>query len=249
MRGARAAARPLLALFALLAVVHLGALLGGAETLAHLTKPALMPVLAGYVLARGGPPLLAVALLLGCGGDSLLLSDAEPAFLVGMGSFAAGHVCYLVLFFRGRPHLDRRRTVPLAIAYAAACLGTVALLWPDLAADLRVPVAGYSLLLTGMALGATRAGLRVALGGALFLISDTLIAGRIAEWPQLPAPQFWIMLTYIAAQALLADGLLRAERPPLRVGRPVAVADEARTRPAGADHPAAAGGSATREVR
>ena len=41
--------------------------------------------------------------LFGWGGDTLLLFDADPAFLAGMGCFAAGHVCYLVLFrTRGR---------------------------------------------------------------------------------------------------------------------------------------------------
>ena len=49
-----------------------------------------------------------------------------------------------------------------------------------------------------------------ALGGALFLLSDALIATGIADWPQLPAHDFWIMLTYIAAQYLLTRGALGA---------------------------------------
>jgi uncharacterized membrane protein YhhN len=132
-----------------------------------------------------------------------------------MGSFAAGHVCYLVLFARhGAPDARRGRTTAAAAAYAALLTGTVALLWPDLPPELRVPVAGYSLLLTTMAFGALRAGPWAALGGLLFLLSDTLIATGIAEWPQLPAPQFWIMLTYVAAQCALAFGVLRAAAAP-----------------------------------
>ncbi len=165
-----------------------------------------MPLLAGYVLTLGAPRLLVAALLFGWGGDLALLSGAEPAFLIGMGSFAAGHVCYLALF-------GRRRTSPaLGGAYAVALVGTVALLWGDLPAGLRIPVAGYSLLLASMAYRSSALGRTAGAGGALFLLSDTLIATGVAEWPQLPRPDFWIMATYLAAQYLLALGAVRREQ-------------------------------------
>ncbi|MGV4924529.1 lysoplasmalogenase [Streptomyces sp. BHT-5-2] len=222
------AARALLVAFAVLAVGHLAALLAHAaaapgsgsasfaDTAVHLTKPALMPLLAAHVLLRGGPPLLAGALLFGCGGDTFLQIGGERAFRAGMGSFAAGHLCYLLLFARhGGPIGPRRaRTAAVAGLYAAALVGTVLLLWPDLPADLRIPVAGYSLLLTATAFGALRAGPRAAAGGLLFMLSDSLIAGGLAHWPHLPAPQFWIMLTYTAAQYALALGVLAAAAAP-----------------------------------
>ncbi|MFI2261789.1 lysoplasmalogenase [Streptomyces tubercidicus] len=207
------AVSPLLWAFVLLSVVHLGALVAGVLPVVQITKPALMPVLVGYALARGGPPLLAGALLFGCGGDTFLQIGGDLAFLVGMGSFAAGHVCYLLLFARhgAAPAGGRRgRTAAVGAAYAVLLAGTVVLLWPDLPAELRIPVAGYSLLLTAMAFGALRAGPWATVGGLLFLLSDTLIASRIAHWPQLPVPQFWIMLTYVAAQWALADGVRRS---------------------------------------
>lgn len=86
------------------------------------------------------------------------------------------------------------------------------LIWPDLPADLRIPLTGYSLLLTAMAWRAGVFGPYAAVGGALFLLSDALIATGIAEWPQAPAPDFWVMLTYIAAQALLTLGVLTKHR-------------------------------------
>ncbi|MFT2014526.1 lysoplasmalogenase [Streptomyces sp. 796.1] len=202
-------ARVALLAFALLALVHLGALLADAEALTHTTKPALMPTLAAYVLFRRGPRLLVVALLFGCGGDTLLQLGGEPAFLAGMASFAAGHLCYLALFARaGNTTVPRRTVLLLTAGYATAWLATVAVLWPGLAADLRPPVAVYSLLLTAMALAALRLGPRAGTAGALFLLSDTLIATGIADWPQLPVPQFWIMLTYVAAQFGLASAVL-----------------------------------------
>lgn len=220
------APRALCGLFALLAATHLGALLADATTVVHLTKPALMPVLAAYAALRGGPRPLVAALLCGCGGDVLLQLGGETAFLAGMGCFAVGHLCYLTLFARS----GRRRTVPwVAYGYGAVWLGSTAALWPGLDAGLRVPVAAYSLLLTAMALGALGVTRRSAgqglgtgpwagLGGALFLLSDGLIAAGLADWPQLPVPQFWIMATYIAAQYLLTVGLLHttARETPLR---------------------------------
>ncbi|GHJ95652.1 hypothetical protein SNE510_51710 [Streptomyces sp. NE5-10] len=195
--------RTLLGAFVLAAVVDLGSLLAGADTGHLVAKPLLMPLLAAHAATRGAPRLLIAALLFGWGGDVFLLFDADWAFLVGMGSFALGHVCYLTLF-------GRRRTSPaLGALYAVALVGTVVALWPDLPADLRIPVAGYSLLLTAMAYRASSLGVLAGTGGALFLLSDTLIATGIADWPQLPAPDFWVMLTYIAAQYLLTAGALQ----------------------------------------
>ncbi|MET8973023.1 lysoplasmalogenase [Streptomyces hydrogenans] len=196
--------RSLLATFVLAAAVDLGSLLAGADTGHLVAKPLLMPLLAAYAATRGAPRLLIAALLFGWGGDVFLLFDADWAFLVGMGSFALGHVCYLTLF-------GRRRTSPaLGALYAVALVGTVVALWSDLPAELRIPVAGYSLLLTAMAYRASALGVLAGTGGALFLLSDTLIATGIADWPQLPAPDFWVMLTYIAAQYLLTAGALQA---------------------------------------
>jgi len=196
--------RTLLGAFVLAAAVDLGSLLAGADTGHLVAKPLLMPLLAAYAATRGAPRLLIAALLFGWGGDVFLLFDADWAFLVGMGSFALGHVCYLTLF-------GRRRTSPaLGALYAVALVGTVVALWSDLPADLRIPVAGYSLLLTAMAYRASALGVLAGTGGALFLLSDTLIATGIADWPQLPAPDFWVMLTYIAAQYLLTAGALQA---------------------------------------
>ncbi|MFJ3883099.1 lysoplasmalogenase [Streptomyces sp. NPDC090077] len=196
------AGRVLLAAFGAAAAVDLVSLLAGWHLGHVLAKPLLMPLLVAHVITRGAPRLLVAALLFGWGGDLALLFDAEPAFLLGMGSFAVGHVCYLVLFGRGR-------TGPaLGGAYAVALVGTVALLWPDLPQDLRIPVAGYSLLLTAMAYRSSALGRTAGIGGALFLLSDTLIATGVADWPQLPRPDFWIMATYLGAQYLLASGAI-----------------------------------------
>ncbi|MEU3714457.1 lysoplasmalogenase [Streptomyces californicus] len=213
-------ARPALLAFLLAAAADLAGLLAGAGTVHLVAKPLLMPLLALYAALRGGPRLLVAALLCGWSGDVFLLVDDDLAFLVGMGSFAVGHVCYLTLFARG----EGRGRAPAALAtgagYAVVLAVFLVLIWPDLPADLRAPLTGYSLLLTAVAWRAGVFGAYAAAGGALFLLSDALIATGIAEWPQAPAPDFWVMLTYIAAQALLAHGVLTGAGriPPPRPG-------------------------------
>ncbi|WP_097948388.1 lysoplasmalogenase [Streptomyces sp. ms115] len=201
-------ARPVLLAFLLVAAADLAGLLTGAETIHLVAKPLLMPLLAGYAAMCGAPRLLVVALLFGWGGDVFLLADNDLAFLVGMGSFAVGHVCYLTLFGRGEGRGRAPAPLVTGAGYAVVLVVFLVLIWPDLPADLRIPLTGYSLLLTAMAWRAGVFGPYAAAGGALFLLSDALIATGIAEWPQAPAPDFWVMLTYIAAQALLTLGVL-----------------------------------------
>ncbi|MER7751719.1 lysoplasmalogenase [Kitasatospora sp. NPDC097643] len=202
--------------FAATSAAHLGAILSGRPVLQNATKPALMPLLAAHSLAsasaaeREAPQLLAPALLLSAGGDVLLQLKNDPAFLAGMGSFAAAHVCYVTMFVQRGALTDRRRALVVAAAYATAWVGMIGQLWPDLG-DLKAPVAGYSLLLASTAVTSAGLGWRTGLGGALFLLSDTLIATKLAKWRELPGHQFWIMATYVLAQYLLASGILRHE--------------------------------------
>lgn len=206
------AAQVLLAAFALVVAVDLGSLLAGYPEIHLAVKPLLLSVLAAYVAVRGGPPPLIAAAVFGWGGDTLLRFEDDTAFLLGMGSFAVGHVCYLALF--ARYGTVPRRVLPLGAAYTAVLVLLVALLWPDLPAGLRLPVAAYSLLLTAMAFGALRLGAATAAGGLLFLLSDALIAMNIADWNTPPPHDFWVMSTYLAAQYLLVRGVLRAAGTP-----------------------------------
>lgn len=215
VRGARG-------VFAAAAAAHLVGQLAGADWLVHTTKPLLMPALAAYAAARGAPRALVAGLGFGWAGDVLLQVGGDGPFLAGMGAFAAGHVCCLALFRREQrlPRAGERR---LAVAYGAAWAVGVGALWPGLDPGLRGPVAAYSLLLAAMAFGAARFGPRAGAGGALFLLSDTLIATDLAGRPQPPAAGFWVMATYLAAQYLIADGVLRRLPPgpgPVRGVRP-----------------------------
>jgi uncharacterized membrane protein YhhN len=203
-----------LGLFCVLAAVHLAAVAQDYDLVRSLSKPLLMPLLALWARSQGAPRLLVAALLCGCGGDLLLDVGGTAAFLAGMACFAAGHVCYLRLFLHAGSFGSPSRTAVRlrCAAYAAVWAALVVLLWPGLDPGMRVPVALYSVLLAAMAAGAYGLGPLTGTGGALFLVSDTLIATDLADWPQLPSPGTWVMTTYLAAQVLLTCGLLRTRR-------------------------------------
>jgi YhhN family len=92
----------------------------------------------------------------------------------------------------------------LALPYLTAFGLLNAYLWPRTGKD-RIPVLGYSTALLAMALTALNTGSpRAAGGGALFMLSDSLLALEKFAGIQLPAHEGLVMATYTSAQALLA---------------------------------------------
>ena len=79
-----------------------------------------------------------------------------------------------------------------------------AYLWKRTGQD-RIPVIAYSTALLAMSLTALDCGPpKTAVGGALFLVSDALLALEKFGDVHLPAHESLVMTTYASAQALLA---------------------------------------------
>ena len=141
-------------------------------------------------------------------GDVALLWP-QQGFLPGLLSFLLAHLAYLAAFTRVQPLAARRRPF---LVYAAVAASVLAALWPGLPSGLRLPVVGYVLCLATMAAQAAvlwraapddGAGRRLALGGALFVTSDALLAtDRFAL--ALPWASLWILASYWLAQACIA---------------------------------------------
>jgi uncharacterized membrane protein YhhN len=164
----------------------------------RLTKPLLMPVL---MVGRDRPTQRALAF--GTVGDISLLSSSSTAFKVGLGSFLAGHVAW-VIALRGRSSGRLRKQPWLALPYLAAWLSLNAYLWRRTGRD-RLPVVAYSAALVATALAALDTGDPVTTtGGALFLTSDALIALQRFAGVRLPLHKAIVMATYTTGQALLA---------------------------------------------
>lgn len=210
---------------ALLTLVHLAAHLLGAATLADTSQWFLMPVLAGCLWlatrrhAAHGPGrrsrlvrLTLVALGFSWLGDTAPdLADGDTAFLVMVGFFLCAQVVYTIAFWPYRAGSVLRRPLAL-VPYGLALLALVVACAPG-AGSLLVPVVVYGVCLVTMAVVATGVDRLAAVGGAVFLLSDALIAlNAFAPWYDLPGHGFWVMLTYVVGQVLLVLGVLRRDR-------------------------------------
>jgi uncharacterized membrane protein YhhN len=168
-----------------------------------------MPLLlAGVVAAASaGVPKLLVGVLVGSFvGDTMLLFSGT-LFLVGMAGFACAHVCYIRLFLAPARRNPGRLRGALA-AYGVIWIALISSLWSGLDSSMRIPVACYSLLLAGMATTSWGASRRTGLGGALFLLSDSMIAAHLAHWSTPTGTGFAVMVTYLVGQYLLVTGAL-----------------------------------------
>jgi len=219
--------------YLVLSIVHVAVLVAGLDEAARATKLLLMPALALAVLLtarplRGAVPvLLLVAIGFSWGGDAMLNIPGDLGFVVGLGSFLLAHVTYVVLFFR-LPARGRRLPA-WTIAYVAWFVVFLALLQPHLG-GLLVPVALYGLVLGVMAAIAGGLGGVIAVGGALFVLSDSVLAlGRFLPGYEFAAHDPVVMSTYLAAQALIAVGIVGVLRRTVSSGELASTASTAST--------------------
>jgi len=209
-------------LTAVSAVVCIAASLGMlASGLAFVFKPLTTLLVIAYAWPRGaGVPkqrrLILVGLFLSLTGDVSLLWP-KAGFLPGLVSFLLAHLAYIAAFcvpvrFAARPGAF--------VAYAVLASAILSQLWSGVPAALCAPVLAYVICLAAMAAqaavwwrcapGDARAR-RAAIGGFLFLASDSLLAFNKFAAP-LPLSALWILTSYWLAQWCIASTL---ERPAL----------------------------------
>jgi uncharacterized membrane protein YhhN len=193
-------------------VIHLVALATGATAIADFTKPVLMVLLFVAFLfslpqVRGEVAVLgSLGILLSWLGDTTLSSPDGIGFLVGLGFFLLAHVAYVILFLH---KLRMRRFRPLAFVYVAWLIALVVVLAPYLG-SLLIPVAVYGLVLCTMGALALHCNRWIAAGGALFVISDSILGlNNFLPGFELWQTDFLIMFSYLAAQGFIAFGVLR----------------------------------------
>lgn len=154
-----------------------------------------------------------VGLLLSTVGDVFLMLPGDW-FLHGLVGFLLAHLAYLVAF--GQRERFLARATPF-VAYAIVAVGILAWLWPGIPAPMRIPVVVYVVALGSMAAQAAaiwwarrdRMTALAAVGGALFMASDSMIAiGRFGE--PFDGQRFLVLSTYWAAQWLIARSVARA---------------------------------------
>jgi uncharacterized membrane protein YhhN len=197
-----------------------------APLLHFVCKPLIMITLAWYYIssAIGDRRNLSVtvAILFSCLGDILLMfvDRNELYFMLGLGAFLIAHVFYIFSYrqHKNASHPDELQGVHrirLAFPVILAGSGLVVILYPTLGA-LKIPVLLYAITIVIMVLSALfRFGRTqsisfwmVFIGAVLFMISDSLIAiNRFVT--AISSAHLLIMITYITAQVLIVEGLLR----------------------------------------
>ena len=212
------------ALFFMVAVIHLAAILFNAEDARFFTKLLLMPILAlavyGNSMKGKGRSLLLTAIFFSFAGDGFLLFDhINPVFFIaGLACFLLTHVLYIVYFVGIRPisrspFKDHSWILLLIMAYGA---GLVYLLYPSLG-ELKIPVIIYAAVICSMLIAGVhifkrvnrKAGWLFITGALLFVVSDSLLAINKFSAP-FDYAAFLIMFTYITAQYCIAKGFVSA---------------------------------------
>ena len=203
--------------FALVTAVHLVSQLLGHRQIADLTQVLLMPLLALVLLRATRAPrsrevrLVLVALGFSWLGDTLpRLADGDAALLTMIGCFLLAQLVYAAAFWPSRHRSVLGR--PLALLPYLLAGATIVGLSAREAGALLPAVAVYALAILAMAVLATGRGRVAAIGAAVFVLSDALIALDAFGVLTLPAHAVWVMATYVAAQVLLVLGVLAGER-------------------------------------
>jgi uncharacterized membrane protein YhhN len=206
-----------------------------AELLSHLldlslvhavSKPLLLPLLIGYYVTstskeeRSRTVLLALAF--SWLGDVLLMfqPQGELFFIGGLLAFLVAHLYYI---FAYRQFMSEDTSKALlgvqrfrfSFPIILAGTGLITVLYSHLG-SLKIPVIIYSLILVLMVVNALFRFGRTSLtsfamvffGATLFMISDSMIAINKFMLP-ISYSGFWVMLTYLVAQYLIIQGLIK----------------------------------------
>ena len=215
------------AFFLVACVLNLVGSIQGTD-LSDTVKPALLPLLSAttlaFLLGRDVPDyrqvgLLVTAQLLGCTGDVLLILPGFAFFIAGIAAFLVGHLFYMTLFggqsWKG---LTVWQWAISVFAMAAIVLGVVKaigiegpLFWPMLVYGFFLMLLVFSALAGVLRMPrGNRATWWILLAGALlFTFSDSCLAMGTFGVMNFSLLNFVIMITYLAAQSLLAVGGIR----------------------------------------
>lgn len=199
-------------------VTHLAACGLGKSRLRYSTKLLLMPLVAALYCALADRPAPAVLAAMFCGwaGDFFMIYKHKDAFLAaGMAAFGVGHILYVahigVIAAAAEPRLFT--ALAATLVPGAVAIVIFAVLRRRIPKQLRLPGLLYGLLLASLgsaAFIALRAGAPggayLLAGGCLFLCSDGILSFETFRDGDSNAADVAVMLTYIAAQTLLAIG-------------------------------------------
>ncbi|SFE39426.1 lysoplasmalogenase [Thermoflexibacter ruber] len=204
-------------------IIFIGQIAGrwfSSPLLDYIFKPLIMPCLALYLYFSVQGRLskfikfIIIGFVFSWLGDIALMLEKfnSQLFLLGLAFFLVAHIFYIIAFnthiqkpfFQEKPLLF----VPLFL-YG---IGFFYFLYPNLQ-GFTIPVLLYTIVITAMAIFALNRKNNVSLlsfklifrGALFFVLSDSLIALN-KFMLQIPYNGLWVMLTYMVAQYLIAEG-------------------------------------------
>ena len=196
-----------------------GALFGGPWIWLHyVCKPLTTMLILWLAMGASNPVspryrlLVCIGLVFSLAGDVFLMLPGDW-FVFGLASFLFAHLCYVVAFAAGS---STQAKLVACVAYAVIAAANLVGLLPWVPVELHAPVLAYVVVLMLMgALAAARGwSLRddprlagsarlAAIGGALFVISDSVLA-----WDRfgggIPLAPLWVLAGYYASSWCIA---------------------------------------------
>jgi uncharacterized membrane protein YhhN len=203
------AARAWLIAYVVASVVDLVAELAHWPLVALIALALCMPALLGFLLVARTTRdrltrLVGIALVFSWCGDVF-----GASVLIKIAFFLVAQLCYAGAFWPYRSRSVLRRRPPLAVLYGLVVLIIIVVVAPP-AGVLAPAVIIYAATIGTMAVLATGLDRLTAIGAAVFIVSDTIIALTTFVVPgRIPADQFLIMTTYLTAQLLIVLGVIR----------------------------------------
>ena len=204
----------LLIVLGVVSVVYLITLTFKPGVFQYILKGCLMPlVLAVYLSGVGTDNIffpVMLALIFAWIGDVLLIKITNILwFKLGLASFLIGHICYIAAMYRFA--VPFKIPVLIVSIIFAVCFGIIAFRVVKPGNQMKIPVIAYETIIMVMAIFALQLfleqrslfGLLVFAGSICFVVSDTLLALKTFRRARV---YFAVMVTYIAAQLLIALG-------------------------------------------
>lgn len=212
-----------LLLFFIVLALHITGIAAGIQWLEQACKPLLVLLLAIYFHAETKPLLsplkkwIIAALAFSWLGDVLLQFQGKDSlfFLLGLSAFLIAHIFYILFFHFVRMKEAIKSNTIFLVIVVIYYTALIILLSPSLG-EMKLPVRIYGIIISIMfmlalhmlSLGDKKTGRYMAIGAAMFVLSDSLLAVN-KFYQQFEAASILVMLTYGLAQWLIVEGAIR----------------------------------------
>lgn len=209
--------------FLFITICYFVGMAAGNDLMQMIFKPLLISSLLSYFIistkniASPFKKWVVGALVFSIAGDILLMfaNANELYFLLGLSAFLIAHIFYIICFHKIKMEENIEGKWQWAIVVVIYYFLIISILMPHLG-EMKIPVLVYGLVISFMLLVAmhlydlpnNKIARYILTGALFFVVSDSVLAVNKFYKP-FAASGWLIMITYIAAQYLLTEGMIR----------------------------------------